>query len=82
MATPQARSVNAELAEGMTDGKYKKVVNDRGGVVEALTYVSRHQLFDTWHGIHETPDKVFPDARYRGTTPNFVATPPAQSSCC
>ena len=76
MATAQPRSVNAELAEGMSDGKYKKVIRDRGGVVESATHLSREDLADIWYGIHETPGKVSPDARYQ-STPNFVPTAPA-----
>ena len=77
MATAPSRSVNAELSEGMTDGKYKKVVTDRGGFAEHTTYLERQDLNDVWHGIHEEPDKVLPDARVRHT-PNFMATPVAQ----
>lgn len=77
MATAQPRSANAELAEGMTDGKYKKVITDRGGFVEPTTYLERKNLHDTWYGIHEAYDKVLPDARPRHT-PNTVETPVAQ----
>ena len=72
-----SRSANAELSEGMTDGKYKKVVTDRGGVVEHTTHLERQDLHDTWYGIHEKYDKVLPDALPQAT-PNFVSTPPAQ----
>lgn len=77
MATAPSRSANAELSEGMTDGKYKKVVTDRGGLVEHTTYLERQDLHDVWYGIHEEPDKVLPDALLQHT-PNFVATPMAQ----
>ena len=77
MATAPSRSCNAELSEGMTDSKYKKVVTDRGGFVEHTTYLERQDLHDTWYGIHEEPDKVLPDALLQHT-PNFVATPVAQ----
>jgi hypothetical protein len=76
MAQARPRSANAELSEGMTDGKYKKVITDRGGVVEGTTYQDRQDLADVWHGIHEAPVKVLPDG-LRTSTPNFVATPPA-----
>jgi hypothetical protein len=76
MAQARPRSANAELREGMTDGKYKKVITDRGGVVEATTYTDRQDLADVWHGIHEAPVKVRPDG-LPTQTPNFVATPPA-----
>jgi hypothetical protein len=61
----------------MTDGKYKKVITDRGGVVEGTTYQDRMLLADVWHGIHEAPVKVLPDG-LRTSTPNFVATPAAR----
>lgn len=77
MATAPSRSANAELSEGMTDGKYKKVVTDRGGFVEHTTYLERQDLHDVWYGIHEESDKVLPDALSQ-RTPNFVATPVAQ----
>jgi hypothetical protein len=76
MATARPRSVNAELNEGATDGKYKKVITNRGGVVEGTTYDDRMDLADVWHGIHEAPVKVRPDGR-SCSTPNFVVTPPA-----
>jgi hypothetical protein len=74
MAYPRTRSVNAELDEGATDGKYRKVVMDRGGVVEPATYDSRRHLSDTWHGIHEQGVKIRPDGR-ACATPYAVATP-------
>ena len=76
MGSPQFRSANAELAEGLTDGKYKKVIRNRGGVVEATTHLARADLADVWFGIHEAPGKVDPDAHYK-QTPNFVPTPAA-----
>ena len=76
MATAVPRSANAELNEGMTDGKYKKVIRDRGGFVEPTTHLVRKDLADIWYGIHEEPMKVLPDALHQ-CTPNFVATPPA-----
>ena len=76
MSYAPSRSANADLNEGMTDGKYKKVITDRGGVVERMTYLERQDLADVWHGIHEEPDKVLPDGLLQHT-PNFVATPVA-----
>jgi len=70
------RSMNAELSEGMTDGKFKKVVQDRGGFVEPATYASRSELHDIWYGIHEEPNKMRPDNKIV-RTPNFVSTPKA-----
>lgn len=73
-ATP--RSANSELDEGMTDGKYRKVVMDRGGEVENLTYESRADLTDGWYGIHEAQEKMTPDG-IRCRTVNTVRTPMA-----
>jgi hypothetical protein len=73
---PPSRSMLADLHEGATDGKYKKVVYDRGGMVEDLTYRERADLLDHWYGIHEKRDKMAGDG-ISGPTPNFVQTPPA-----
>lgn len=71
MAYPQpVRSLNGDLHEGMTDGKYKKIRSNRGGVCEDETYRDRSDLNDIWYGIHECPDKVLPDGRVV-RTPNF-----------
>lgn len=73
MSYPRTRSMNGDLAEGLTDGKYKKVVNDRGGVVEGTTQNARHDLHDIYFGIHETPVKIAPDGLSH-PTPNYVPT--------
>lgn len=73
----ELRSQNAELSEGATDGKYKKVVQGRGGVVEDTTWLSREHLDDNWFGIHEVNPKVAPDGLLH-PTPSFVTTPPAK----
>lgn len=62
MAYPNpSRSLNGDLHEGMTDGKYKKIVMNRGGVVEDTFHQDRAALNDTWYGIHELRTKVLPD---------------------
>lgn len=76
MAYAKPRSANAELEAGMTDGKYKKVVMDRGGVVESATYASRRDLSDVWHGIHEAPTMETPDGATT-VNPYAVSTPHA-----
>lgn len=75
MGYPLSRSMNADLHEGATDGKYKKVVRDRGGVVEDTTWRARVDLADPYYGIHEEPAKVTPDDKVV-RTPNYVQTPP------
>lgn len=60
----------------MTDGVYRKVNPDRGGDVEPTTHMMRLDLSDTYHGIHESPDKMRPDG-IRCRTPYYVPTSPA-----
>lgn len=62
-----------ELSEGMTDGKYKKVINARGGLVDAATQENRVDLDDRYYGIHEKQVKVTPDGLLHAT-PDFVRT--------
>jgi hypothetical protein len=76
MAVNSQRSMNANLAEGGTDQKYKKVVQDRGGVVDAVTYTERAHLDDLYYGIHEARVKILPDGSAH-VTPDFVTTPAA-----
>lgn len=73
MAYPQMRSMNSALDEGATDGKYKKVVNNRD-CAEGTTFTGRELLDDANFGIHETPDKVVPGGRGTRNTPNYVYT--------
>ena len=75
MAYPVARSCNRALNEGMTDGVYKKVVQDRGGKVDPLTYATRREFSDVWYGIHEIDPKMMPDGLMRNT-PNFEQSRP------
>lgn len=74
MGYPQSRSMNAELSEGSTDNKYKKIVQDRGGVIDPGTYESRADLNDEWFGIHEKKVKVAPDGLLHAT-PDYVVNP-------
>ncbi len=68
------RSVNAELHMGATDGKYKKVIQNRGGFVDSATYEDRRALDDQWYGIHEVNPKVSPDGVVSATA-DYVVTP-------
>jgi hypothetical protein len=58
MARP--RSVNDALRLGVTDGTWKQVVKDRGGLVETGTYDSRRDLSVAVFGIAESRDKEVP----------------------
>jgi hypothetical protein len=53
MAYPGSRSTNDELDAGATDGKYRKVIMDRGGVVEHTFTDDRECLTGAFYGIHE-----------------------------
>jgi hypothetical protein len=72
MAYPESRSMNADLSEGATDGKYKKVRPDVNAVSDS-TYVSRKDLDDRYYGIHEKQVKVAPDGLLHAT-PDYVRT--------
>lgn len=74
MAYPNSRSMNAELSEGMTDGKYKKVRPDTSVIVNDGTYTERADLDDRYYGIHEKQVKVAPDGLLHAT-PDYVRTP-------
>ena len=64
--------MSADLHEGMTDGKYKKILMNRGGVTEGkLFYEIREPMYDMWYGIHEAPEKCLPDGT-AARTPYFV----------
>lgn len=69
------RSVNRELDEGMTDGTYKKVVQNRGGIVEAATWLARKNLSVKLYGVVEAPRKMLPDGSGTVETPYTVETP-------
>ena len=53
MGKAPARSANAELGQGMTDGSYKQVVKDRGGLVET----GGASVFLKFESCHEKIDK-------------------------
>lgn len=61
MVYPVSRSMNADLAEGLTDGKYKKFAPNRGGVVSGTTEKERADLEPLYYGFKEKVLKVAPD---------------------
>jgi hypothetical protein len=75
MAYPKARSVNEELLEGMTDGRYKKIITDRGGVVETTFVQERRDLSKGRYGIGETAEKTTGDCRTVRTPLSFEIDP-------
>lgn len=69
MAVNQSRSMNSDLSEGATDGKYKKIETaEKGGVVEPADLGNKQALNDQWYGIHEARTKVRPDGMIVRTT--------------
>lgn len=79
MVYPAPRSMNHDLEAGMSDGKYRKIVANRGGIVEAdATVAARRDLYDVWYGMHEAPVKVLPDATVDRNSIGYVPTPQAQ----
>lgn len=68
MATNESRSMNRDLSEGMTDGKYKKLVTrERGGVVDPLTEESRRDLSRINYDREQAPVMLRPDGKvFRG----------------
>jgi|HubBroStandDraft_1064217.scaffolds.fasta_scaffold693501_2 hypothetical protein len=75
MAYPQPRSLNKDLMEGMSDGKYQKVNQNVGGIVEKeLAYGELEDLSDTYYGIHEAPVKRLPDGTLDRNSLNYVPT--------
>jgi hypothetical protein len=74
----EMRSLNADLMEGMSDGKYQKVIENRGGVVEKeLAYGTLEDLSDTYYGIHEAQIKRLPDGTLDRHSLDDVDTKPA-----
>lgn len=79
MGFPESRGMNNALSEGSTDGKYKKVVQNRDGVIDRATVENRLDLDDNWYGIHEKRVKVTPDGLLHAT-PLFEQTNPISST--
>jgi len=77
MAYAPMRSMNAELATGAAEGRYKQVVTDRGGFPEAATYDERSDLHDVYFGIHEQDEKQLPGMVRPERTQAYRATPKA-----
>ena len=69
MALPVTRSCTRELDEGITDGTFKKVVQNRGGLVEQGAWHSRKQLSTKLYGIVEAPRKVLADSGLKTLLP-------------
>lgn len=62
----EERSLNGDLHEGSTDGKYRKAHPDRGGHVEAANDLNRahlHAHYGYGYPLLEAPQKVSPDGK-------------------
>lgn len=75
MAYPRPRSAISELEAGATDGKYRKVVADRGGDVEHTFVGNRTDLTSAFYGIHEAPVMEMPGSHRSCANPYAVFTP-------
>lgn len=75
MAYPSTRSVNRELEAGATDGRYRKVIADRGGEVEHTFMEGRLDLTNAFYGIHEAPSMQVPGCNRTCINPYAVSTP-------
>jgi hypothetical protein len=79
MAYAPHRSCNADLVEGMTDGRYKKIAMDQGGMINPTLYASRRDFNDIWYGFHEVELKMLGDGTM-ARTPNYRDNKEAQIS--
>jgi len=72
MSYPASRGMNNNFSEGSTDGKYKKVINNRGGVTDNAGESNLADLADSFYGTGpEKQVKVTPDGLLHAT-PEFV----------
>lgn len=74
MAEAPYRDLRKNLHEGLTDGAYKKMVTDRGGVVEAVN-VTRKLGMPKIYEIEEAPVKMLPSGMTVDLDGNTVSTP-------
>jgi len=76
MAYPQLRSMNGSLAEGATDGRYKKIrpdteCADTNDKVQNLTYEVREDMSLPYYGIGMSGKMNVPGGKQDVTTPDF-----------
>lgn len=69
MAVNSSRSMNLELSNGMTEGKYRSIARGRGGQIDEATENARSDLHAEHHGTHarysvvDLDDRERPDGR-------------------
>lgn len=74
------RSRNGSLTDGMTDGgPYKKLIRDRGGMVEDTTTEARDMLSRDTISYQETSLKQQPDGTTRYSTGDITYHSPISS---
>lgn len=75
MAVNNSRSQNAELAEGMSDGAYKKIVTDRSRTYnDDSTWAVRKDLSPIHFGFRESKSKALGDGTVH-VTPDYIDNP-------
>ena len=57
MAVNSSRSQNNDLRQGITDGSFKNLTPDRGGVVESGTSIKRQMVLQSQYGV--SPKKPY-----------------------
>lgn len=64
MTVRVARSQNASLNEGVTDGTYKKFINDRDGVTDEINVRSKSMIAPQVYGlVGEAQTKIRGDGK-------------------
>lgn len=76
MSYAPRRSMNGALADGMTDGTYKKLTRDRGGFVESTTQEAREMLNRDTIAYQESGFKQQPDGTTRYSTGDITYLSP------
>lgn len=74
MAYPKLRSMNQDLIQGATDGKYKKIRPDSGGATiqdDMTTYDTRKYLNLPYYGVGEARTMEVPGTNRIELKPDF-----------
>lgn len=75
MAVNNTRSMNGDLAEGLSDGTYKKIAMDRSKTPnDDSTWAARRDLAPIHYGFREQKTKVLGDGTLH-VTPDYVENP-------
>jgi hypothetical protein len=74
VAYARLRSMNADLNRGASEGSYKTLAPDRGGVVESSYMEMRKYADDVYHGFHEVNPKYVPGRCITVDTIDYLPT--------